>query len=108
MTTATNAADTTTDKSSDDKKDDDAKVQKKGPDYPEREKDGCTHCGAILTIRDDVGNVNFAASEAAQQRHMENRSCVATPNFVDPTEARKVDPKTGKIAGEYAAIKRGE
>lgn len=81
----------------------DATTETKQPDvaFPDRADDGCTHCGAILTVFDRNGDVDVAGCEAAQQRHAANASCVATPN-TNPDQAREVNKKTGRLDGEYA------
>lgn len=70
--------------------------------FPERATDGCTHCGMLLSIYDKAGNLDVAASEAAQRDHGANIGCVATPTFSSPQLERKIDKKSGKLEGEYA------
>lgn len=70
--------------------------------FPDREDDGCTHCGMVLSVYNErTGELNVEASEAAQAAHAANVGCPATPNFTDPNAVRKVDKKTGKLDGEY-------
>lgn len=91
----------------DDSKPDDApKSRKAVVEFPDREDDGCTHCGSILAIYDNAGNFMASESEAAQAAHTRDyASCAATPilatDFDKATGLRKVDKKTGKLAGEY-------
>lgn len=70
-------------------------------EFPEREDDGCTYCGMVLSVTNRDGSFNVEASEAAQRAHQNNTGCQATPNYVDPTTERKIDPKTGRLDGEY-------
>jgi len=71
------------------------------PEFPEREKDGCTWCGTVLSVYNNDGSLNTGASQAAQAHHADNMvSCPATPTRI-PDKERTVDKGTGSLVGEY-------
>lgn len=71
-------------------------------EFPERESDGCTHCGTVLSVFNNDGSPDVAASEAAQAAHAANASCPATPTTIFANSKRGVDKKSGRLEGEYA------